>query len=251
MGSMANPDGSGAGRINGRHAGAVRSMNEVDSWVFDLDNTLYPRSCDLFAQIDTLITRYMMDLTGMDYLPARKLQKDYYRDHGTTLNGLMIHYDIDPDHYLSTVHDIDYSPVRAHPELVARIRNLPGKKYIFTNADTRHAEAVLSRLGGLDLFEGMFDIKAAGYVPKPEQSAYDSFLQTHGVTPGDAIMFDDLEKNLKVPHEMGMITVHVVAHDDYEHDQVDDWELERPDDAEHVHHVTQDLVSFLDSLDIK
>ena len=223
-------------------------LDNITSWVFDLDNTLYPRTCDLFAQIDTLITKYMMDVTGLDHMPARRLQKDYYRDHGTTLNGLMLHHDIDPDHYLDSVHAIDYSPVDPHPELVELIARLPGEKYIFTNADIGHAEAVLSRLGGLHLFEGMFDIRAAGFIPKPEQSAYDIFLKKHQIAPKTAIMFDDLEKNLKVPHLLGMATVHVVAESDFNHDQVDEWELGRVDDQEHIHHVTDDLVSFLSAV---
>lgn len=223
-------------------------LDHITSWVFDLDNTLYPRTCDLFAQIDTLITQYMMNVTGLDHMPARRLQKEYYRDHGTTLNGLMLHHDIDPDHYLDSVHAIDYSPVDAHPELVDLISQLPGEKYIFTNADIGHTEAVLSRLGGVHLFKGMFDIRAADYIPKPEQSAYDSFLKTHQISPKTAIMFDDLEKNLKVPHLLGMATVHVVAEPDFNHDQVDEWELGRVDDQEHIHHVTDDLVSFLGAL---
>jgi len=223
-------------------------LSHVTDWVFDLDNTLYPRTCDLFAQIDTLITKYVMDTTGMAYDPARKLQKDFYRDHGTTLNGLMKSHNIDPDHYLSVVHAIDYSPVDPHPELVAIIRALPGRKFIFTNADLGHANAVLDRLGGLELFDGMFDIRATGYRPKPERSAYEKFLTEFDIAPERSVMFDDLEKNLKVPHEMGMSTVHVVPDENFSHDQVDNWELSRVDHHDHIHHVTGDLVTFLGSL---
>lgn len=224
------------------------NLNHITDWVFDLDNTLYPRTCDLFAQIDVLITDYMMKITGMERDPARRLQKDYYRDHGTTLSGLMIHYDIDPDHYLDNVHDIDYSQVDAHPELIELIAQLPGKKFIFTNGDIGHATAVLKRLGNADIFDGMHDIRATNYVPKPEQFAYDSFLNFHKIDAKKAIMFDDLEKNLKVPHLMGMATVHVVAGEGFSHDQVDDWELGRVDNADHIHHVTSDLVAFLKSI---
>lgn len=227
---------------------AGTDLSHITDWVFDLDNTLYPRTCDLFAQIDTLITQYMMNITELDHDPARLLQKEYYRDHGTTLNGLMIHHNIDPDHYLDTVHDIDYSPVDPHPELIALIEALPGKKFIFTNADVGHATAVLKKLGGADIFDGMHDIRATNYAPKPEQIAYDSFLNVHKIDAKSAVMFDDLEKNLKVPHLMGMATVHVVAGDDFSHDQVDDWELGRVDNAEHIHHVTNDLVGFLKSI---
>lgn len=223
----------------------VPTLSHVTDWVFDVDNTLYPRSCNLFAQIDKLITQYVMKTTGLDHDPAYKMQKTYYRDHGTTMNGLMHSHNIDPVDYLSFVHDIDYSSVAPHPDLVELIRGLPGRKFVFTNADMGHANAVLERLGGGDLFDDMFDICAADYTPKPERGAYESCFSKFGIDPANAVMFDDLEKNLKVPHDMGMATVHVVAAEDYVHDQVDDWELSRVDHHDHIHHVTGDLVAFL------
>lgn len=224
---------------------SLSALSHVTDWIFDLDNTLYPRTCNLFAQIDTRITGYVMECTGLEFEAARDLQKLFYRDHGTTLNGLMLHHGVDPDHYLSVVHAIDYSPVDPHPELVAAIKALPGRKFIFTNADIPHAEAVLGRLGGGELFDGMFDIRAAGWRPKPVREAYEMCLETFGIAPDRAVMFDDLEKNLKVPHALGMSTVHVVPGDDFTHEQVDHWELTRVDGMDHIHHVTGDLVGFL------
>src|SRR5262245_30506659 len=120
-----------------------RSLSHVTDWVFDLDNTLYPRECNLFAQIDLLISDYMVSVTQLPYAEARALQKAYYRDYGTTLNGLMQRHEVDPDHFLATVHAIDYSPVAAHPDLIGAIRALPGRKFILTNGDVGHARAVL------------------------------------------------------------------------------------------------------------
>lgn len=223
------------------------SLDHVTEWVFDLDNTLYPRECNLFAQIDVLITRYVMDVTSLEFSQARSLQKDYYRDYGTTLNGLMQRHAIDPDHFLDTVHAIDYTPVTPHPELIDAIRDLPGRKFILTNGDTGHARSVLSRLGGADLFEDVHDIRAMTYVPKPHRQAYDGFFARHGIDPRRAIMFDDLEKNLLVPHEVGMATVQVVADDSYSNDQICDWELDKAS-GPHVHHVTSNLAQFLRNL---
>jgi putative hydrolase of the HAD superfamily len=224
------------------------SFAHITDWVFDLDNTLYPRACNLFAQIDLNISRYVVEVTRLPYAEARALQKAYYRDYGTTLNGLMLTHAIDPDHFLKTVHAIDYSPVMAHPELVAAIGLLPGRKFIFTNGDVDHARSVLRRLGGADgLFDAIFDIRAMGYRPKPMPEAYSAFLGAHGIDAGRAAMFDDLEKNLRIPHESGMTTIQVVAPDDYSHVQVEAWELVRTE-APHVHHVTSDLVSFLKAL---
>jgi putative hydrolase of the HAD superfamily len=222
-----------------------RSLSHVTDWVFDLDNTLYPRECNLFAQIDILISNYMVSVTQLPFDEARALQKTYYRDYGTTLNGLMQQHEVDPDHFLNTVHAIDYSPVALHEELVAAIRDLPGRKFILTNGDVGHARSVLRRLGPADdLFEDIFDIRAMKYTPKPLPEAYESFFAKHGIDARRAAMFDDLEKNLLVPHETGMVTVQIVAAEDFEHDQVESWELGRTT-GPHVHHVTDDLAAFL------
>jgi putative hydrolase of the HAD superfamily len=227
---------------------APRSLSHVTDWVFDLDNTLYPRECNLFAQIDLLISHYMVSLTKLPFDDARALQKSYYRDYGTTLNGLMQRHQVDPDHFLSTVHAIDYSPVAAHPALIDAIRALPGRKFILTNGDVGHARAVLGRLGDAsDLFEDIFDIRAMGFRPKPLPEAYEAFFAAHGIDSRRAAMFDDLEKNLLVPHETGMTTVQVVAGEDFAHDQVEAWELEQKG-GPHVHHVTADLAGFLRKL---
>jgi len=222
----------------------LSQFSHVTDWVFDLDNTLYPRQCNLFAQIDLLISTYMVDVTGLAYDEARALQKSYYRDHGTTLHGLMLNYGVDPDHFLRSVHTIDYSGVPAHPELTATIAALPGRKFILTNGDVGHAGEVLKKVGGADLFTDIFDIRAMKYRPKPLPEAYEEFFALHGIDARRAAMFDDLEKNLVVPHDSGMVTVQVVAPEDFTHEQVESWELGRSS-GPHVHHVTDDLAGFL------
>ncbi|HVW92792.1 MAG TPA: pyrimidine 5'-nucleotidase [Devosia sp.] len=224
-----------------------RAFTGISEWIFDLDNTLYPRRCNLFAQVDLRITDYVMDVTRLDREAARQLQKEYYREYGTTLNGLMQRHAIDPEHFLSTVHDIDYSPVEAHPGLVAAIRALPGRKFVLTNGSVSHAKAVLKRLGGEDLFEVIHDVKAMGYRPKPYRTAYEGLIASQGIDPAGAVMFDDLDKNLLVPHELGMTTVHVLADENFAHEQVEAWELVRAE-APHIHHRTDDLAGFLRAL---
>jgi putative hydrolase of the HAD superfamily len=223
-------------------------FSAVRNWIFDLDNTLYPRRCNLFAQVDIRITHYVMAVTKLEFEPARALQKAFYRDYGTTLNGLMRRYDIDPEHFLRTVHAIDYSPVEAHPALARAIGALPGRKFILTNGDVPHAHSVLARLGiEPTLFEVIHDVKAMQYRPKPEPSAYAGLLEACAIDPATAAMFDDLDKNLLVPHELGMETVHVVAGADFAHAQVEAWELEVATGV-HVHHRTDDLAAFLAAL---
>ncbi len=215
----------------------------IRSWIFDLDNTLYPRGTDLFSQIDVRMTAYVSQLLQLPPKEARKVQKDLYRDHGTTLRGLMNLYQVDPDDFLEKVHDIDYSWLEPDPGLGAAIRQLPGRKFIFTNGNRGHAEKAAAQLGILDHFEDIFDIVAAGLVPKPAKETYDSFVALHGVGGPDAVMFEDLARHLSVPKQLGMTTVLVVPQN-LEPTYSEIWEQDRGQEDE-VDYVTDNLASFL------
>ncbi|MEZ5871533.1 MAG: pyrimidine 5'-nucleotidase [Nitratireductor sp.] len=216
----------------------------IEDWVFDLDNTLYPRHCDLFSQIDLKMTAYVANLTGLDSGEARILQKRLYREYGTTLNGLMREYDIDPHRYLAEVHDIDYSRVEHNPALGEAIAKLPGRKHIFTNGDVRHAENTLAAIGiSVTQFDSLFDIVASNFNPKPMREPYDAFLKAHGIAPKRAAMFEDMPRNLSVPKELGMVTVLIVPRAGSEHG-AEAWELDGSSEP-HIDHVTDDLHSFL------
>ncbi len=217
----------------------------VDTWVFDLDNTLYPPDSALWPQIDARITSYIMELYGLDGLGARALQKHFYHRHGTTLRALLDQGHADPDHFMDFVHDIDRSSLIIDHSLDAALAGLPGRKLILTNGSQKHAEETARALGILGRFEGIFDIKAAGYVPKPEPSAYRMFFDRHGVDPARAAMFEDLVKNLKAPHEAGMKTVLITAKDGV-NDLRDEWE-QRQETPPFVDYVTDDLSRFLSS----
>src|SRR5688572_4023314 len=182
----------------------------IGAWIFDLDNTLYPRSTNVFQQVDARIRAYVRKLLNVDEAEAERIQKSFYREHGTTLRGLMLTHEVDPDEFLEFVHDIDHSAVRPDPALGAAILRLPGKKYIFTNGSRMHAEKVAERLGFPTHFEDIFDIVAADLVPKPERATYDRFVERFGLRPDRAAMFEDLTRNLIVPKAVGMTTVLVV-----------------------------------------
>jgi len=221
----------------------VERFSRIRAWIFDLDNTLYPAECNLFAQVDQRMGEFISRYLGLPFDEARKIQKDYYRAYGTTLSGLMARHGLKPEEFLDYVHDIDVSVVPEAPELGAAIDALPGRKYIFTNGSRRHAENVAGRLGILDRFDDVFDIGAAGYVPKPEPAAYESFLKAHGVDAEAASMFEDMPHNLQAPHALGMVTV-LVHSDYYDHPiqkQIREWTTP----PEHVHHMTDDLTGFL------
>ncbi|MGB8817357.1 MAG: pyrimidine 5'-nucleotidase, partial [Rhizobiaceae bacterium] len=171
-------------------------FGHVTSWVFDLDNTLYPHHSNLFSQIDVKMTSYVAQLLKLPREEARKIQKQFYLEHGTTLKGLMINHEIDPDDFLEKVHDIDYSWLEPNPALGEAILALPGRKFIFTNGNRSHAENAARQLGILHHFEDVFDIVAADLMPKPGRHPYERFLAKHAVDASQAAMFEDLARNL-------------------------------------------------------
>ncbi|SDD79274.1 MULTISPECIES: pyrimidine 5'-nucleotidase [Kordiimonas] len=178
-----------------------------DVWVFDLDNTLYAAECNLFSQIDQKIGEYVQTLLGLSPEEARKVQKHYLLEHGTTLKGLMAHHSVDPYHYLDSVHDIDFAPIERDDHLRNAIERLEGRKVVFTNADEKYAAQVLKRLGIDDQFEDIFDIHEAALEPKPKPEVYDKFVGKYGIDPKRAVMFEDMARNLVPAHAMGMATV--------------------------------------------
>ena len=191
-------------------AGLRDRFAHVDTWVFDLDNTLYTPDSDLWPQIDGRITHFIADLLGLDGLSARALQKYYYRRYGTTLHGLMAENAVDTAKFLDFVHDIDRSRLPANPALVAAIAALSGRKLILTNGSRDHALKTADQLGFKAAFEDVFDIVSADLVPKPDPATYDRFFGRHAVDPRRAAMFEDIARNLVVPHARGMVTTLVV-----------------------------------------
>jgi putative hydrolase of the HAD superfamily len=220
-----------------------RGFALVETWVFDLDNTLYPHHLNLWQQVDARIRGYVSQFLNLAPDDAFRLQKDYYKRYGSTMRGMMIEHGMDPDAFLDFVHEIDHSPLVPDPALGSAIERLPGRKLILTNGTRKHADAVTRRLQIDQHFEDVFDIAAADLEPKPLPQVYHRFLQRHGVDPAKAAMFEDLARNLEVPHALGMTTVLVVPEGTREVFR-EDWELAGRD-AAHVDHVTDDLAGFL------
>ena len=212
------------------------ALDHVDVWVFDLDNTLYPERCNLFKQVERRIGEYVARVVGVGLEEARRLQKEHFRQYGTTMNGLMIEHGIDPRHFLGYVHDIDYAPIGPDPALAAALERLPGPKFIFTNASDAHAEAVLDRIGIRGHFDGIHDIIASGYAPKPKDTFYDGFLARFGVAPRNAALFEDMAKNLAPAHARGMTTVLIETDNPY---------CMEGHDGQHVQHRTRDIAAWL------
>jgi putative hydrolase of the HAD superfamily len=222
-----------------------RGFRHVETWVFDLDNTLYPHHLNLWQQVDDRIRSFVADFLKVSKDDAFRVQKDYYRRYGTTMRGLMVEHGLDPDTYLEYVHAIDHSPLQPNAALGAALERLPGRKLILTNGTRKHARAVMQRLEIERHFEDVFDIAAADLDPKPLPQVYERFLKLHQVDPRKSAMFEDLARNLEVPHTLGMTTVLVVPEGEREVIR-EGWELEGRD-APHVDHVTENIVRFIET----
>ena len=218
-------------------------------WVFDLDNTLYPAECDLFAQIDQRMTDFVSRFLRLPRDEARAVQKRYYAEHGTTLNGLMSMHGIDPGDFLAQVHDIDLSPLPKTPALAAAIARLPGRKFVYTNGSRGHADRVTDYMGLGQVFDGYFAIEDSAFQPKPNQSSYDAFNQRFDIDPQQAVFFEDLARNLAPAHAMGFATVLVQSDKDWSHEPASARPSSIGDDLPpHIDYVTRDLTQFIASI---
>ena len=221
-------------------------FRHVDTWIFDLDNTLYPASSGLFGQIDARMTQYVSNLMGVDATEARALQKAYYRDHGTTLNGLIEIHGIDPEAYLRFVHDIDLSALEPQTGLAAGLGRLNGRRCIFTNGCRDHAGRVLAHLGLSEHFDEIWDIRTTGFRPKHDRDAFRAILADRKIAANHAAMFDDIARNLIHPHEEGMTTIWL-RNDSEWSKQGPQWPEASPS---HVDYEIRELAPFLHSIRI-
>jgi putative hydrolase of the HAD superfamily len=187
----------------------IAPLSHIDCWIFDLDNSLYPASANLFALIDERMGEFIQQLLGCGHEEARRVQKGYFRDHGTTLAGLMRSHGTDPREFLDFVHDIDLARISADPRVVAAMDELPGRKFVFTNGDEAYAKRVLERLGLANAFDGLHDIHAMGYVPKPDPRSYAAMCERYAIDPARALFVEDMARNLEPAKALGMTTVWV------------------------------------------
>jgi putative hydrolase of the HAD superfamily len=214
---------------------------QAQTWVFDLDNTLYCGVHGLFEQIDLRMRDFLARFLDVDETEAYRVQKSYFKQYGTTMRGMMINHAMDPRPYLDHVHDIDISAIPPAPELDQALARLSGRKLIFTNADTAHAERVLARLGIAHHFNAVFDIVEADYVPKPEPQVYDLLVKRFAINPSSAVMVEDIARNLEPAAKLGMATVWVRP--------VTECAICKEDpDGDHVDFITDDLTAWLNAL---
>jgi putative hydrolase of the HAD superfamily len=209
-------------------------LSHVDTWIFDLDNTLYPAECGLLALVNDRMTAFVVRETGLDWDEARALQHRYHSEHGATLSGLMAFHGVDPAAFLDEVHDISLDRLTPDPALDQALARLPGRRLVFTNGSARHAERVLEALGIAHRFGEVFHIEAADYVPKPRPECFDAMMRAHGVQARGSAFFEDLARNLEPAARIGMTTVLVGS-------------AAAAPVADYVHWRAPDLVPFLNS----
>lgn len=222
-------------------------LSHIESWIFDLDNTLYPADIEFFNQIVVKMKQYVARYLSLEPEAALHLQKEYLAKYGTTLSGMMAVHGMDPAPFLDYVHDVDLKFLHPNLELRKNIKALTGKKYIFTNGSKAHARNVATHLNLFDLFDGHFGVEDTGYIPKPKAPAYDSFLEVFDVDPNKAIFFEDNLRNLKVPKALGMRTVLVVSNEDWSHEPAATRPASGAGDiaVDFVDYVTNDLAGWL------
>jgi putative hydrolase of the HAD superfamily len=184
-------------------------LSHIRYWIFDLDNSLYPASANLFQLIDMRMGEFIQQLLSCDPEEARRVQKRHFHEHGTTLAGLIASHGVDPNEFLAYVHDIDLARISADPALVRAIDRLPGRKFVFTNGDAAYASRVLEKLGLANLWDGLHDIHAMGYVPKPNPAAYSAMCERWQIEPAHALFVEDMARNLVPAKALGMTTVWV------------------------------------------
>ena len=215
--------------------------NKINTWIFDLDNTLYLADSGIFQQVHTLMSKFVSAHLNIDIKKATELQRKYYRQHGTTLRGLMDNHNVDPDHFLSEVHQLDYSIVGPNFKLNRELKKLKGRKIIYTNANRQHANDVLIRLELTNVFDEIFDIKTANYIPKPEASPYEQIISEFNIDPITTIMFDDIAKNLVPAKNVGFASVWIdVGYENFSDDIAKS--------KKYLDYETKDLSLFLDEV---
>lgn len=224
---------------------ASPSLDHIQNWIFDLDNTLYRADVAFFSQIDRKMTDFISRYLALQPTEARMVQKEYLAEYGTSLSGLMAVHGMDPAEFLDYVHDVDLQMLKPDPKLRSLIQDLPGRKFIFTNGSKGHARNVASHLNLFDLFDGSFGIEDGDYVPKPKRSPYIKFCDIFDIDPETAIFFEDGVRNLEVPKHMGMVTVLVTSDADWSDEPVITRPAGQTTRADFVDFITNDLTAWL------
>tara|TARA_B100001989_G_scaffold245312_1_gene214955 strand:- start:268 stop:933 length:666 start_codon:yes stop_codon:yes gene_type:complete len=188
----------------------MKELKNIKFWLFDLDNTLYSGATKVFDQVDKKMSQFISEKLNVSKEEARKIQKNYFVEYNTTLNGMIRNHKIDANEFLKFVHDIDLSFLKRDKQLEEQIKKIRGKKIIFTNGSREHAENVTKKLGIDRHFDDVFDIKSADFIPKPSLITYKKIIEKYKIEPQYSIFIEDIARNLKPAYELGMKTVWII-----------------------------------------
>ena len=188
----------------------MKELKKIKYWLFDLDNTLYSGDTKVFDQVDKKMSSFISKKLNIDLEEAKKIQKNYFHEYNTTLNGMIKNHNIDAEEFLEFVHDVNLDFLKKDLDLQNELTNLVGKKYIFTNGSKAHASNVTKRIGIKNLFDGVFDIVESDFIPKPSIEPYKKIIQKYGIDPEYCIFIEDIARNLKPAYELGMKTVWII-----------------------------------------
>lgn len=216
-------------------------LKNINGWVFDLDDTLYPPTGEIYAQMAERICAYVMKTLNLDKEAATVIQKEYYHKYGATVWGLMVEHDVDPEDFTDYIHRLDLSSLHENPQLKRLLNALNGQRFVFTNGAYQHAERVLERLGLTDCFSGIFSIREADYIPKPALQTYLKMLKTFDLKAEESIMFDDSPANILGAKKAGMHTVWISSN-------VENNKYCSVDTKDFCDYETKDVMTFLSGL---
>ena len=214
----------------------MKDLSKIKFWLFDLDNTLYSGDTKVFDQVDKKMSKFISEKLKVSLEEAKKIQKNYFHEYNTTLNGMIKNHDIDANEFLEFVHDVDLEFLKKDEPLKKEIEKLKGKKIIFTNGSKAHASNVTSRIGIEQLFDGVFDIVDSDFYPKPSLEPYKKIIENYKIVPEYCIFFEDIARNLKPAYELGMKTVWIENNEPW---------AAKYSDEEFVNYKTGSLTKFL------
>ena len=219
----------------------MTSLKSIKYWIFDLDNTLYSGKTKVFEQVDKKMSKYISDKLNISIGEARKIQKNYFHEYNTTLNGMIKNHKINANEFLDFVHDINIDFLKKDKKLADELEKLEGKKIIFTNGSRKHALNVTSKIGINQYFDGIFDIVDSDFIPKPSMEPYKKLVEKHKIDPKLSVLVEDIARNLKPAYEMGMKTVWI--------ENNEPWSKEFSD-SNFVNYKTNNLSEFLRKINL-
>jgi len=219
----------------------MKELQSIKFWLFDLDNTLYSGKTKVFEQVDKRMSKYISEKLNVDIKEAKKIQKSYFHEYNTTLNGMIKNHEIDANEFLEFVHDVNIDFLKKDIHLFEELKKLNGKKIIFTNGSRKHALNITQKIGIDQCFDDIFDIVDAEFVPKPSIKPYKKLVEKHKIDPKSCVFIEDIARNLKPAYEMGMKTIWI------ENDEP--W-AKKFSDSDFVNYKTSNLSEFLKKINL-